>query len=112
MTLGDLHEAALLHNIRMRFYNDDIFTFIGPILVAANPYKMIPIFTGEFVSVRLPRPPLPPAPRNLTASLRGRAEVLRDPGRDDAAAARVRPGQQHLREHAARRRGPVGRDQR
>ena len=39
----------------MRFYNDDIFTYIGPILVAANPYKMIPIFTPEFVTVgRLP----------------------------------------------------------
>ena len=50
--LGDLHEAALLHNIRMRFFNDDIFTYIGPILCAANPYKMIPIFSGEFVSVR------------------------------------------------------------
>jgi myosin heavy subunit len=52
VTLGDLHEAALLHNIRLRFYNDDIFTYIGPILVAANPYKMIPMFTGEWVSVR------------------------------------------------------------
>ncbi len=52
--LGDLHEAALLHNVRMRFFNDDIFTYIGPILCAANPYKMIPIFTGEFVTVRQP----------------------------------------------------------
>jgi myosin heavy subunit len=33
--LGDLHEAALLHNIRLRFLNDDIFTYIGPILVRA-----------------------------------------------------------------------------
>ena len=47
--LGDLHEAALLHNIRLRFFNDDIFTYIGPILVAANPYKRIAIFTPEFV---------------------------------------------------------------
>jgi myosin heavy subunit len=52
VTLGDLHEAALLHNVRLRFYNDDIFTYIGPILCAANPYKMIPMFTGEYVSVR------------------------------------------------------------
>lgn len=54
--LGDLHEAALLHNVRMRFFNDDIFTYIGPILCAANPYKMIPIFTGEFVTVRWATP--------------------------------------------------------
>lgn len=101
VTLGDLHEAALLHNIRMRFYNDDIFTFIGPILVAANPYKMVPIFTGEFVSVRLPRPPLPRQPRAASPPPRGRAEVLRGPGRDDDAAARVRPGQQRLRQHGS-----------
>jgi len=50
--LGDLHDAAMLHNLRLRFYNDDIFTYIGPILVALNPYKRIPIFTPEFVTVR------------------------------------------------------------
>jgi hypothetical protein len=47
--LGDLHEAALLHNLRLRFSSDDIFTFIGPILVACNPYKRLPIFTPEFI---------------------------------------------------------------
>ena len=47
--LGDLHEAALLHNLRLRFMDDDIFTFIGPILVAANPYKAIPIYTPAYV---------------------------------------------------------------
>eukprot|EP01047_Picozoa_sp_COSAG01_P016406 COSAG01_NODE_840_length_13184_cov_18.465724_5_plen_1561_part_00 len=47
--LGDLHEAALLHNLRLRFQNDDIFTYIGPILVACNPYKAIPMFTPEWV---------------------------------------------------------------
>lgn len=74
VTLGDLHEAALLHNVRLRFFNDDIFTYIGPILCAANPYKMIPIFTGEFVSVRRRHFRLrvqPEAPR-LTLMRRGR----------------------------------------
>ena len=47
--LGDLHDAAMLHNLRLRFFNDDIFTYIGPILVALNPYKRIPIFTPEYV---------------------------------------------------------------
>eukprot|EP01048_Picozoa_sp_COSAG05_P027949 COSAG05_NODE_8415_length_706_cov_0.726524_1_plen_123_part_10 len=47
--LGDLHEAALLHNSGRRFSRDDIFTYIGPILVACNPYKPLPIFTPEYV---------------------------------------------------------------
>jgi myosin heavy subunit len=46
--LGDLHEAALLHNLRLRFSTDDIFTYIGPILVACNPYKPLQIFTREY----------------------------------------------------------------
>ena len=54
--LGDLHEAALLHNIRLRFLNDDIFTYIGPILVAANPYKRINMFTSEFVEKYFSKP--------------------------------------------------------
>lgn len=47
--LGDLHEAALLHNLRLRFSTDDIFTYIGPILVACNPYKRLPIFTADYI---------------------------------------------------------------
>jgi myosin heavy subunit len=47
--LGDLHEAALLHNIRLRFSQDHIFTYIGPILVACNPYKQLDIFTPAVI---------------------------------------------------------------
>ena len=51
VNLGDLHEAALLHNLRIRFFADDIFTHIGPILVACNPYKRLPIFTPAFCTM-------------------------------------------------------------
>ena len=60
--LGDLHEAALLHNVRLRFFNDDIFTYIGPILVAANPYKKINMFTPEFVDVSIALSPAQATP--------------------------------------------------
>lgn len=40
-TLGDLHEGAILQNIRLRFKNSEIYTYIGSILAAVNPYKSI-----------------------------------------------------------------------
>jgi|EP01047_Picozoa_sp_COSAG01_P024700 myosin heavy subunit len=52
VSMGDLHEAALLHNLRIRFMADEIFTYIGPILIACNPYKILPIFTPAVISVR------------------------------------------------------------
>lgn len=50
IALGDLHEAALLHNITQRLVKDEIYTFTGNILVACNPYKSLPIYGGEFIS--------------------------------------------------------------
>ena len=35
----DVNEGTILHNVRKRFQNDDIYTFIGTILVAVNPFK-------------------------------------------------------------------------
>lgn len=37
---SDLHEGALLENIRRRYNQDFIYTYTGTILVAVNPYKM------------------------------------------------------------------------
>eukprot|EP01043_Picozoa_sp_COSAG02_P099250 COSAG02_NODE_35365_length_469_cov_1.108108_1_plen_145_part_01 len=42
--LGDLNEAAILHNLRARFRLDLLYPFIGPILVSVNPYKRLPIY--------------------------------------------------------------------
>eukprot|EP01051_Picozoa_sp_SAG22_P016577 SAG22_NODE_2367_length_2653_cov_1.469460_1_plen_513_part_00 len=49
VTLSDLNEPALVHNLRLRFATDDIFCWIGPILIACNPYKKLPIFTPGFM---------------------------------------------------------------
>ena len=37
VSLGDMNNAALLHNLRLRYWQDDIFTYIGPILVRPAP---------------------------------------------------------------------------
>ncbi|XP_070564817.1 unconventional myosin-X-like [Ptychodera flava] len=39
--LADLHEAAILHNLQIRYQKDKIYTYISSILVAVNPYKVI-----------------------------------------------------------------------
>ncbi|XP_077947267.1 unconventional myosin-X isoform X1 [Gasterosteus aculeatus] len=40
-TLAELHEAAIMHNLFLRYSKDDIYTNIGSILAAVNPYKPI-----------------------------------------------------------------------
>nr|XP_033965593.1 unconventional myosin-X isoform X1 [Pseudochaenichthys georgianus] len=40
-TLAELHEAAIMHNLFLRYKRDDIYTNIGSILAAVNPYKPI-----------------------------------------------------------------------
>jgi myosin heavy subunit len=40
--LTDVHRAGILHALRHRFERDLIYTSVGPILVALNPFKWIP----------------------------------------------------------------------
>ncbi|XP_037098390.1 unconventional myosin-X [Syngnathus acus] len=40
--LAELHEAAIMHNLHQRYQKDNIYTNIGSILAAVNPYKQIP----------------------------------------------------------------------
>lgn len=46
--LENLNEAELLFNIKIRFDKNAIFTYVGPTLIALNPYMKIPeLFDGE-----------------------------------------------------------------
>uniref|UniRef100_A0A7N8XQH6 Myosin X, like 3 n=1 Tax=Mastacembelus armatus TaxID=205130 RepID=A0A7N8XQH6_9TELE len=40
-TLAELNEAAIMHNLFLRYQKDNIYTNIGSILAAVNPYKQI-----------------------------------------------------------------------
>ncbi|XP_028992569.1 unconventional myosin-X [Betta splendens] len=40
-TLAELHEAAIMHNLFLRYQKDHIYTNIGSILAAVNPYKQV-----------------------------------------------------------------------
>ncbi|XP_046852385.1 myosin-VIIa-like [Xenia sp. Carnegie-2017] len=47
--LDDLHEAGMLHNLYIRYYQHNIYTYTGSILVAVNPYQLYPIYNAEYI---------------------------------------------------------------
>uniref|UniRef100_UPI003AABF6A0 unconventional myosin-XV-like n=1 Tax=Centroberyx gerrardi TaxID=166262 RepID=UPI003AABF6A0 len=47
--LEEMHEGAVLQNLRQRFERELIYTYIGSILVSVNPYKMYNIYGTDMV---------------------------------------------------------------
>jgi len=47
ISLNNLNESAILHNLRIRFKEDIIYTYVSTILISVNPFKLLPIFTPE-----------------------------------------------------------------
>ena len=39
--MENLDEETLLHELELRFNRDQIYTYVGEILVSMNPFKMI-----------------------------------------------------------------------
>ena len=48
--LDELSEGAILHHVRKRFHRKSIYTLVGPILVAVNPFERLPIY--EQIDIR------------------------------------------------------------
>ncbi len=48
LVLMDVMSAPLiLHNLKQRFLKHEIYTNVGTILIAINPYKVLPLYTDE-----------------------------------------------------------------
>ncbi|KTF74194.1 hypothetical protein cypCar_00039662, partial [Cyprinus carpio] len=49
--LPDLNERTLLENLRGRFRQEKIYTYVGGILIVVNPFKFLPIYNPKYVKL-------------------------------------------------------------
>lgn len=56
----ELHEAAVLHALEVRFAQGCIYTLTGPVLLAVNPFRSLPLY-GDDVLRRFAAKPAPGA---------------------------------------------------
>ncbi|KAL2088446.1 hypothetical protein ACEWY4_015345 [Coilia grayii] len=47
----DLNEKTLLDNLRSRFKQEKIYTYVGTILIVINPFKFLPIYNPKYVKM-------------------------------------------------------------
>ena len=49
--LPDLNESTLLESLKSRFNAGHIYTYVGSILIAVNPFKFYPIYNPKYVKL-------------------------------------------------------------
>lgn len=47
--LSYLHEPAVLHNIKLRYAQESIYTYSGIVLIAMNPFQRVPIYGSDIM---------------------------------------------------------------
>ncbi|KAH8096570.1 hypothetical protein JL720_3949 [Aureococcus anophagefferens] len=63
----------MLHNLRVRFLRDEIYTGVGDIVVALNPFKRLPLYGSEVIDAynRAGNKPMPAHPYKLAKAAVG-----------------------------------------
>uniref|UniRef100_A0AAQ4QVF8 Osteoclast-stimulating factor 1 n=1 Tax=Gasterosteus aculeatus aculeatus TaxID=481459 RepID=A0AAQ4QVF8_GASAC len=49
--LSKITEDAIVDNLKKRYMDDYIFTYIGPVLISVNPFKQMPYFTDREIEM-------------------------------------------------------------
>ncbi|XP_046696480.1 unconventional myosin-Ie isoform X2 [Silurus meridionalis] len=49
--LSKINEDAIVENLKKRYMDDYIFTYIGPVLISVNPFKQMPYFGDKEVEM-------------------------------------------------------------
>uniref|UniRef100_F6YFX4 Myosin IE, gene 2 n=1 Tax=Xenopus tropicalis TaxID=8364 RepID=F6YFX4_XENTR len=49
--LSKITEEAIMENLKKRYMDDYIFTYIGPVLISVNPFKQLPYFTDREIEM-------------------------------------------------------------
>ncbi|XP_038138343.1 unconventional myosin-If [Cyprinodon tularosa] len=49
--LSKITEDAIVDNLKKRYMDDYIFTYIGPVLISVNPFKQMPYFTDREIEL-------------------------------------------------------------
>ncbi|KAJ8247890.1 hypothetical protein GJAV_G00251740 [Gymnothorax javanicus] len=49
--LSKINEDAIVENLKKRYMDDYIFTYIGPVLISVNPFKQMPYFGDKEVEL-------------------------------------------------------------
>ena len=49
--LTEVKESAIVDNLKKRFTDDWIFTYIGPVLISVNPFKQMKYFTQREIDM-------------------------------------------------------------
>lgn len=51
ISLPYLHEPAILFCLERRYSHGDIYTYTGPILIAMNPFKKVPLYSNQILEI-------------------------------------------------------------
>lgn len=49
--LTKIQESSIVENLKKRYMDDLIYTYIGPVLVSVNPFKQLPYFTDREIEM-------------------------------------------------------------